>query len=194
MDRHLNNPAPRKAGGFTLMELLVVIAIILVVTAMGIPTFMPLFRGRALRAASDMVKQACIQARSLAVQERIEFRLVLTSLTGGDPEQSVEIVPDPDEYALRLAELTPAQQDQLAQRIPGKSFLPEGVQFDFEGERIYVFTPTGTLRPYDENLYPLGTGDEEGEAFSLVDERDGAIRAIYMFKSTGRVTSADKEG
>lgn len=61
----------RKA--FTLVEMLVVIGIIALVAAMAVPMMTPFTRTRKLEQTADVVKNACILARSKAIQQRKKF-------------------------------------------------------------------------------------------------------------------------
>jgi len=63
----------RSTSGFTLIEMLVVIAIIALVAAMTVPMMTPFTRTRKLEQAGDVVKNACILARSKAIQQRKKF-------------------------------------------------------------------------------------------------------------------------
>lgn len=208
-----NNPSnwtPTKAGGFTITEMVVVIAIILVVTAAGIPTFMPFFRGRALRGAADIVKQVCIQARSMAVQDRIEY-LVVFSNEGGDEGPYVALVP-----ALNLSDLpTLEARESLARRLPGqveaisdgahglsiaageqwfsgRVNLPEGVEFEFTPDTtvyvVYAFLPSGAVRT-DPTW-----NSSDALAFSLVEQRDDGKMDFFIYPATGRVNSEHPGG
>lgn len=63
----------RSLSGFTLVEMLVVISIIALVAAMTVPMMTPFTRTRKLEQAGDVVKNACILARSKAIQQRKKF-------------------------------------------------------------------------------------------------------------------------
>ena len=55
---------------FTLVEMMVVIGIILLVTGMAVPIVLVVNKGAKLRQAKEMVKTACLVARSQAISER----------------------------------------------------------------------------------------------------------------------------
>lgn len=69
--------AVRPHSAFTLVEMLVVIGIIALVAAMSIPMITPFTRTRKLDQAAEVVKSACLLARSKAVRERRMFSVTL---------------------------------------------------------------------------------------------------------------------
>jgi len=76
-----HRPRPRMSAqgrrAFTLIEMLVTIGIIILVSSMALPFIIPIMRGGKLRHAEDIVKTACLLARSRAIKERREVCVTL---------------------------------------------------------------------------------------------------------------------
>ena len=159
------------ARSFTIIEMLVVLAIIGLVTTMTLPMLIPFMRGRKLDQAAEMVKTACLMARSKAVQQRRKFCVTLLEVAGAVVITDYEELRDHEELPGK-----PAGDDQIpfcphdlynyggandreradnrfnilesvtAERI---LYLPEGCRFDFSDASTdypgwtYIFLPSG---------------------------------------------------
>lgn len=79
----------RPRAAFTLTEMMVVTGIVLLLAAISVPLFAPLMSGKAVSGAAEIFKQACVNARSRAIQNNRNARVVITVRKG---EQSVQII------------------------------------------------------------------------------------------------------
>ena len=180
-------------AAYTITEMMVVAGIILLVAGMSLPMMAPLMRRAALRDASDIIKNACVQARSRAVQERVNFELIIISrATGAKREVSIQVrVEDWGSLPDGLPGSAEKEyKNRMAQRkilLPDKTKIVDTSDVDVTGTLVFTFTPTGTM----ETSVSLGA---DGEAFSIIDIRHAEMgKTIHMFTSTGRVTSKEKQ-
>jgi len=160
----------------------VVTGIVLLVAGMAVPMLAPYFAGGSVRDATDIFQQACVQARSRAVQESVSFRVIVisrTSVQSSKPEQSVQVSVD----STVLSGLTGEDKNRMIGR---KIHLPRNTRFlGLSSQSVeYVFTSTGAI---DRSAT---TGALSG--FSIIDLKQEHGRDIELFSSTGQVLSTEK--
>lgn len=93
----LNGAAVRnhkQRSGFTLLELMVVLAIIVLLSVMAFPSFSGLKGNADQKAAADELRARIADARGLAMQESVPYRLAVS--TDGT---KVRVAPDTPEFA-----------------------------------------------------------------------------------------------
>jgi len=165
---------PGKAG-YTLTEMLVVAGIIIVVAGVSLPMLAPFFRGRGVSEAADIFKNACVTARSRAIQERMPFEVIVPA---NPREQSVQV-------RVQGWDSLPAGPDKNRLEEP-KHHIPSGALFEFVGSKVYTytFTSSGAVDTTPAAAGPL--------TFSIVDVKRERGKTLEIFSSTGQVASEEK--
>jgi len=206
---------------FTLVEMLVVLAIIGLVAAMSVPMILPFMRGRKLGLAADVVKSACVLARSKAIQQKRMINVTLLEQTdfqhgggviitdyeklrdavGGDPQKPfcahyLGNYLSPDD---RFAQL----RTNALERV---RYLPEGCRFDLDGDNsdttggwTYIFLPTGgvwTLPANAENKrdnWSQTTYLAEGRPSGpvILGPGEGESVTVIVYATTGQAVSEE---
>ena len=192
--------SPRAQGAFTITEMMVVTAIILILATVSIPLLAPLYERRALSQACDVFKQACVRARSRAIQEGKAFRVIVIR-EGGDSD-SVQV--QSADYATLPSGTDEEKKyknsmSERKQRLPANTrFNLTAVNAQFPAKTIFdtnpsryqiVFGPTGGITG-DLGAF---TSPHEGPGFGIEDTQREKRRIIYLFRPTGLVLDKEEE-
>ena len=161
---------------FTLIEMLVVLGIIGLVAAMSIPMLIPFMRGRKAQQSADIVKSACVFARSRAVKQRRRFCVTLL-----ERERKV-IVNDYDQLRYML----PVQEagttaDNSASANPQQELLRDTYTDDQKG---YYVTLTD-IAGLGFGQQALVTSRDAGTHERLILNNDWTAQSSWVYPATG---------
>lgn len=184
----------RRRSAFTLIEILTVLGIMALVAVLSLPMLIPMMRSRSIENAADMVKTACIQARSKAIQERRMMCVtVLESercvlITGYDDVAKHVLTawalptPKPGFVCPHYVSNWASADDRFEQlktlAVNGVQYLPEGCRFDLDNDSPLDNTP----EPQGWTWVFLPNGSAHTLTTSAVNARDGQnwVLTTYM--------------
>ncbi|MDP8242877.1 MAG: prepilin-type N-terminal cleavage/methylation domain-containing protein [Candidatus Hinthialibacter antarcticus] len=181
-------------AGFTLIELVVAISLVLLITAVGAPSFRQLYERSELQRASGEFTNTLRYAQQRAVLERTPIRVVL------DVDENKFWVPVEQQEERRhyrsksrrnnsrRRSSTRSSRDRVREEKATEAKLPEGFIFEFvykvseddevkRGEGEIYFYPDGSADASYVTLLRLGNHrEDEQRVFIKLDPVTGAIR------------------
>jgi prepilin-type N-terminal cleavage/methylation domain-containing protein len=172
---------------FTLIELMLVLLVLAILVAVAVPAFEGMARGMAGRDTATQLLALTYHARSQAVAEGVNYRLVLD-------------VPNRSYY---LAKQDGTEYVPLAEEVGRPHLFPEGVDVAYDDafplQQLQQSNATGQILPErpPSNLpfvefYPSGRIDPA--VIVVTSQRDGAVRKLICPSATETFRIVDQDG
>lgn len=183
----------KKIKGFTLIELLIVIAIIAFLLSMSAPMLIEFSRNKDLKGAGQILQSTFIRARSVAISEKTEVRVIAfidgnnTSLTknGFNPQPVTGVVGSIHTYVFDKTAPFDSEEPFLLHTEP--KLIPDRTRFLAPiTTKEYIFHPSGVI------LFSNDKDNDPEDSFDtdvVIQQLGGSDRNCYVdiVRNTGRM-------